>query len=130
MLFSVKPQHESAIGIHISPSSFLVMIILSQMEPYPHFHSPPSMCVCAHCLCDPMDYTPLGSSVHRISRQEYWRGLPFLSPGDLPHPGIEPIYPALAGGFFTTEPPENTVILIQGRKLSMVIVMQYVQRGN
>ena len=38
-------------------------------------------------------------------RQEYWSGLPFPSPGDLPNPGIEPRSPALAGGFFTTEPP-------------------------
>ena len=40
-----------------------------------------------------------------FSRQEYWSGLPFPSPGDLPDPGIEPASPALAGGFFTTEPP-------------------------
>ena len=38
-------------------------------------------------------------------RQESWSGLPFPSPGDLPDPGIEPASPALAGGFFTTEPP-------------------------
>ena len=41
-------------------------------------------------------------------RQEYWSGLPFPSPGDLPDPGTEPaslVSPALAGGFFTTEPP-------------------------
>ena len=37
-------------------------------------------------------------------RQEYWSGVPFSSPGDLPNPGIEPVSPALAGGFFTTEP--------------------------
>ena len=37
-------------------------------------------------------------------RQEYWSGLPFPSPGDLPNPGIEPSSPALAGGFLTTEP--------------------------
>ena len=37
-------------------------------------------------------------------RQEYWSGFPFPSPGDLLHPGIEPTSPALAGGFFTTEP--------------------------
>ena len=36
-------------------------------------------------------------------RQEYWSGLPFPSPGDLPDPGVEPVSPALAGGFFTTE---------------------------
>ena len=38
----------------------------------------------------------------RLSRQEYWGGLPFPSPGDLPHPGIKPTSPALAGEFFTT----------------------------
>ena len=37
-----------------------------------------------------------------LSRQEYWSGLPFLSPGDLPDPGIKPVSPALAGAFFTT----------------------------
>ena len=43
-----------------------------------------------------------------FSRQEYWSGLPFLSPGDLPDSGMEPVSPvssALAGRFFTTEPP-------------------------
>ena len=37
--------------------------------------------------------------------QEYWSGLPFHSLEDLPDPGIEPKSPALAGGFFTTDPP-------------------------
>ena len=40
--------------------------------------------------------------------QEYWSGLPFPPPGDLPDPGIEPaspVSPALTGRFFTTEPP-------------------------
>ena len=40
-----------------------------------------------------------------LPRQEYWSGLPFPPPGDLPSPGIEPGSSALAGGFFTTEPP-------------------------
>ena len=39
-----------------------------------------------------------------FSRQEYWRGLPFPPPGDLPDPETDPTSPALAGGFFTTEP--------------------------
>ena len=38
-------------------------------------------------------------------RQEYWSGLSFPSPGDLPDPVIEPASPALAGGFFITDPP-------------------------
>ena len=42
-----------------------------------------------------------------FSRQEYWRGLPFPPPGDLPDPGIELdalVSPALAGGFFPAKP--------------------------
>jgi len=38
-------------------------------------------------------------------RQEYWRGLPFPSPGDHPDLGIKPGSPALSGGFFIVEPP-------------------------
>ena len=38
-------------------------------------------------------------------RQEYWSGLSFPSPGDLPDPGINAVSPAKAGVFFTTEPP-------------------------
>ena len=52
-----------------------------------------------------MDCSPPGSSVHGFSRQEYWSGLPFAPPEDLPDPGIQPVSPlssALAGGFFTT----------------------------
>ena len=44
----------------------------------------------------------------RFPRQEYWSRLPFPPPVDLPNPGTEcasPEAPALAGGFFTTEPP-------------------------
>ena len=40
-----------------------------------------------------------------FSRQEYWSGLPCLPPGFLFSPGIEPVSPALVGGFFTTAPP-------------------------
>ena len=43
-----------------------------------------------------------------FSRQQYWSGLPCPPPRDLPDPGIKPaslISPALAGVFFTTEPP-------------------------
>jgi len=45
-------------------------------------------------------------------RQEYWSGLPFPPPGDLPDPGFEPASPVLfctEGRFFTTEPPGKPV---------------------
>ena len=46
-------------------------------------------------LCDPMDCSlPVPPSMG-FSRQEYWDGLPFPSPGDLPNTGIEPRSPAL-----------------------------------
>ena len=44
-------------------------------------------------------------------RQEHWSRLPFLSPGNLPDSGIKFTSPALTGGFFTTEPPEQSIIL-------------------
>ena len=40
-----------------------------------------------------------------FSRQEYWSGLPFPSPGDLPDPGIEPRSPSLEADALTSEPP-------------------------
>ena len=53
----------------------------------------------------------------KLSRQEYWSGLPFPPPGDLPDPVISlasPVPLALAGGFFTTsatcESPANTIL--------------------
>ena len=52
-----------------------------------------------------------------FSRQEYWSGVPFPTPGDLPNPGIEPmslVSPALAGEFFITsttwEAPKNHIV--------------------
>ena len=45
-------------------------------------------------LCNPMDYSPPGSSVHGFSRQECWSGSPCPPPGDPPNPGMEPTSPA------------------------------------
>ena len=46
-----------------------------------------------------------------LPRQEYWSGLPVPFPGDLPGPRIELMSPALAGGFFTAEPPGKPIDL-------------------
>ena len=56
-------------------------------------------------LCDPMDYNRPATSAHEIPRQEYWRGLPFPSPGDLHDPGIKSGSPALEADFLPYEPP-------------------------
>ena len=47
-----------------------------------------------------------------FTRLEYWSGLPLPFPGDLPNPGIEPESPALAGKFFSTEPPGKSMHLL------------------
>ena len=46
-----------------------------------------------------------------FSRQEYWSGLPFPSPGDLPDPGIEPWSPAFQADALTSEPPGKPLTL-------------------
>ena len=58
-----------------------------------------------------MDQAPL---YMEYSRQEYWNGLPFPTPGDLPNPEIEPASlksPALAGGFFTNNATWEALII-------------------
>ena len=64
-------------------------------------------------LCDTMDCSMQDSSVHVISRQEYWSGLPFSTPGGLLNPEIKPaspVSPALAGQFLTAEPPGKSLL--------------------
>ena len=74
-----------------------------------------SACVHAEscpALCGPMDCSPLGSSVQRIFQSRVLEGVPFPTPGDLSHPGIEPMSlssPELAGRFFTPAPLWYTV---------------------
>ena len=85
-------------------------------------------CVCVKCICvcvpvcsamsDSVTPWTIACQAHpsmEFSRQEYWSGLPFPPPGDLPNPGIFqthiPVATALAGRFFTTEPPWKPVYL-------------------
>ena len=75
-----------------------------------YYHVYVSVCLCVQLhltLCNPMDcQAPLAME---FSQQEYWSGLPFPLPGDLPNPRIQPSSPALTAGFFTTEPPGKPV---------------------
>ena len=54
-------------------------------------------------ICDPMDCSLSGYSVHGVPKPEYWIGMLFPPPGDLPYPGIESMTPALIGMLFTTK---------------------------
>ena len=55
--------------------------------------------------CSPVDCSSPGPPEHGISQAGILERGAVLSPGDLPNPGVEPESPALAGAFFTTEPP-------------------------
>ena len=74
--------------------------------------------VCVHvwvCVLHPTLFMTLWNIAHQTSlstefpRQEYQSGLPFPSPENLPHPGIKPTSPALAGRFFTTQPHGKSI---------------------
>ena len=56
-------------------------------------------------LCDPWTVAHHTPPSMGFSRQEYWSGLPFPSPGDLPDPGIEPRSPTLQADALTSAPP-------------------------
>ena len=68
-----------------------------------------------------------------FSRQEYWRGLPFPSPGDFPNPGIKPGSPALQVDSLPSEPPEKLALY---RKLGnnsyyvVCVLKKYMQSGT
>ena len=74
------------------------------------------MRVCVHSLSCVCLFANLWTVAHQaplsmgFPKQEYWSGLLFLPPGDLSNPGIKPMSPALAGGYFTTEPPGKPYI--------------------
>ena len=65
---------------------------------------------CVHLFATPWTVACQAPLSMEFSRQKYWSGLPFPSPGDLPNPGIKPVSPALAGRFFTAEPPGKPII--------------------
>ena len=60
-----------------------------------------------------MDYSLPDSSILGISQARILEAVAISFPGDLPNTGIEPESPALAGRFFTTEPPEKSYLSVQ-----------------
>ena len=64
-------------------------------------------------FCNSMDCSPPGFSMG-FPKQEYWSGLPFPPPGDLPNPGIKPACPALAGRFSTLSRQESLNVVLGG----------------
>ena len=68
-------------------------------------------CLTLHVL---VDCSLPGSSVHGISQTRILERVPFPSPGDLLRSGIEPVSPALADGFSTTESPGKSLLESRG----------------
>ena len=79
------------------------------------FFQPASQLYMYMCMCQSFSHIQLfavprtvncqASLSMEFSRQEYWSGWPFLSPGDLPNPGIEPGSPTLQADSLPSEPP-------------------------
>ena len=78
-------------------------------------------------LCDPMDCSPPGLSVHGISRQEYLSGLSFPSPVDLPDPGIKLRSPTLQADTLTSEPPGKPKFSHQSVSQSVQLLSRVLQ---
>ena len=102
------PQHESR---QWHPALLTVIIFLTAMYTKQEKKSQPHlrMTLCSKSLqscptlCDPMDCNPPAPLSMGFSKQEYWRGLPFPPPGDLPNPRIEPRSPALQADSLPTK---------------------------
>ena len=62
--------------------------------------------------CEFLRCVLLGSLAMGFSRQEYWNGLPFPSPGDLPDPQIEPRSPILQADSLPVKPPESLLMVL------------------
>ena len=59
------------------------------------------------------------------SSKEYWSGLPFPTPGNLPNPGIKPSSPALPERFFTTKPPDCVLCMFYCNKKPHILKCIY-----
>ena len=103
-------EHTSQIGLESKLMASFNLIIPSKER---------SACVLSHFSREHLFWTPW-TVTHQVplsmgfSRLEYWRSLPFPSPGDFPDPGIEPtllMSPALAGTFFTTSATEEAHLI-------------------
>ena len=65
----------------------------------------------------------------RFSRQEYWSGLPFPSPEDLPDPGIEPGFPALQADALPSEPPGKPYLGTKQQQINAIEVQHFFPIG-
>ena len=118
---------ESQFILHSSESMLIFNVLLSEYffffpkthnKEYMYYivtHYKHIMCVHVQLFATPWTVAHQAPLSMGFSRQEYWRGWSFFSPGDLPDLGIKPtspVSPAPACGFFTTAPPEKPIHII------------------
>ena len=78
----------------------------------------PNVCVCwllshVQLFATPWAVASQAPLSMKFSRQEYWSGSPFPSPGDLPDPGIEPGSPSFEANSLPSEPPGSQIAITQ-----------------
>ena len=90
-------KNDRMISVHFQDKPFNITVKVKSLSRVPLFATP---WMIAHQASPSMGF----------SRQEYWGGLPFPSPGDLPDPGIKPTSPALEAHALTSEPPGKPLL--------------------
>ena len=112
---------------------FVTTLPLSSVFSWSHAH-PLCLCVCyllsrVRLFVTPWTVAHQAPLSMEFSRQEYWSGLPFLSPGDLPNPGIRPWSPVLQGDSLPSEPPgkPSSVLLMHFSLISAQLLMDLIQ---
>ena len=101
-----KPQHPAQVGCDCGSLWWPLLVKVAGILV--------SVCVCELLSRVQLFVTPW-TAAHQVplsmefSRQEYWSGLPFPSPGDLPNPGIEPRSPTLQADSLPSEPPGKPI---------------------
>ena len=83
-----------------------------------------SVCKARLTLCNCMDWSPPGSSVHGIFQARILEWVAISSSGDVPNPGMEPASPALAGWFFITEPHGEANNSTQKKALCQIYILK------
>ena len=81
-------------------------------------------------LCDPIVCSPQAPLSMGFSRQEYWSGLPFPLPGDLPNPGIKPESPALQAGSLPSEPLYVRRVITHTLPLHRVVIVMTLNKPH
>ena len=112
-------QSKKILWFFITSYDFIFVVVLMWLYSMTLFHN--KILIINNCFVVAVISLPRGVQLfvtpwtvtHQVSlsmgfpRQESWSGLTFPSPGHIPNPGIKPVSPALAGGFFTTELPRK-----------------------